>query len=55
MDTPVSSINKTDRHDITEILFESGVKHHEQNPIECQKNKTKQKQKEAWPLNGVAL
>jgi hypothetical protein len=31
-DTPVSSGNKTDRHDITEILLNwSGVKHH--NPI----------------------
>jgi hypothetical protein len=28
--TPVSSTNKTDRHDITELLIivESGVKHH---------------------------
>jgi hypothetical protein len=32
--TPVSSINKTDRHDITEII-ESGVKHHilNHNPV----------------------
>jgi hypothetical protein len=29
--SPVSSINKTDIHDITEI-FESGVKHHIPNP-----------------------
>jgi hypothetical protein len=29
--TPVSSTNKTDRHDITEIV-ESGVKHHKPNP-----------------------
>jgi hypothetical protein len=27
-DTPVSSINKTDRHDITKNIVESGVKHH---------------------------
>jgi hypothetical protein len=27
--TPVSFINKTDCHNITEILFESGVKHHD--------------------------
>jgi hypothetical protein len=26
--TPVSSTNKTDRHDITENIVESGVKHH---------------------------
>jgi hypothetical protein len=26
--TPVSSTNKADHHDITEILFENGVKHH---------------------------
>jgi len=25
--TPVSSTNKPDHHDITEIFFESGVKH----------------------------
>jgi len=31
--TPASSTNKTDRHDITEILFESGVKHHNPNSI----------------------
>jgi len=30
--TPVSSTNKTDRHDITEICFESGVKHHKPKP-----------------------
>ena len=29
--TPVSSTNKTDRHDITEIV-ESGVKHHKPSP-----------------------
>ena len=28
MDTPVSSINETDRHDITEILLKDGVNHH---------------------------
>jgi len=28
---PVSSTNKTDRHDITEIIVESGVKHHKTN------------------------
>jgi len=28
---PVSSTNKTDNHDITEILFESGGKHHQSN------------------------
>ena len=28
---PVSSTNKTDRHDISEILVESGVKHHKTN------------------------
>jgi hypothetical protein len=28
---PVSSTNKTDRHDITEILLKSGVKHHQTN------------------------
>jgi hypothetical protein len=26
--TPVSSTNKTDHHDISEILLESGAKHH---------------------------
>ena len=26
--TPLSSTIKTDRHDITEILLQSGVKHH---------------------------
>jgi hypothetical protein len=26
--TPVSSTNKTDLHDVTEILYDSGVKHH---------------------------
>jgi len=32
--TPVSSTNKTDRHDIPEILLklESGVKHHQPKP-----------------------
>jgi len=28
---PVSSTNKIDNHDITEILFESGGKHHQTN------------------------
>ena len=28
---PVASTNKTDRHDITEIFFESGIKHHNPN------------------------
>ena len=28
---PVSSTNKSDRHDIAEILFENGVKHHQAN------------------------
>jgi hypothetical protein len=32
--TPVSSNNKTDRRDITEILLESDVKHHKPNPFE---------------------
>ena len=27
----VSSTNKTDRHDITEIIVESGIKHHQAN------------------------
>jgi hypothetical protein len=27
--TPVFCINKTDHHDITEIFFENGVKHHD--------------------------
>ena len=31
--TPASSTNKTDRHDITEILFESWVKHYKPNSI----------------------
>jgi hypothetical protein len=33
--TPVSSTNKSDCHDITEILLKSGVKHnnHDPNPI----------------------
>jgi hypothetical protein len=31
--TPVSSTNKTDCHDITEIFFESGVKHHKPTEI----------------------
>jgi hypothetical protein len=30
-DPPVSSANKTDRHDITEIFFESGDKYHKPN------------------------
>jgi hypothetical protein len=30
--SPVSPINKTDRHDISEILL-SGVKHHTPNPL----------------------
>ena len=30
--TPVSSTNKTDCRDITEIFIESGVKHHNPNP-----------------------
>jgi hypothetical protein len=29
--TPVSSTNKTDRHDIAEIIIESGVKYHKPN------------------------
>jgi hypothetical protein len=33
--TPVSSTNKTDCHEITEILFESGVKHHKPNQLYC--------------------
>ena len=37
-DTPVSSTNKTDRHDITEIFVECGVKHH--NPNTTNKNKS---------------
>ena len=31
LDTSVSSTNKTDRNDITEILLKSGVKHHQAN------------------------
>jgi hypothetical protein len=34
--TPVSSTNKTDCHDITEILLTGGVKHH--NPISYAEN-----------------
>ena len=30
--SPVSSTNKTDRHDITENIVESGVKHDDPNP-----------------------
>jgi hypothetical protein len=30
--TPVSSTNKTDRHEITWNIVESGVKHHNRNP-----------------------
>ena len=30
--TPVSSTNKTDHHDITEIVLKSGIKHHNPNP-----------------------
>ena len=30
--TPVSSTNKTYRHDITEIFFESGIKHNKPKP-----------------------
>ena len=30
--TPVSFTNKTNRHDISEILFESGIKPHDPNP-----------------------
>ena len=29
--SPVSSANKTDRHDITEMIYESGAKHHKPN------------------------
>ena len=29
--TPDSSTNKTDRHDITEKIVESGAKHHDHN------------------------
>ena len=29
--TPVSSTNKTDRHDTAEIFFESGIKHYKTN------------------------
>jgi hypothetical protein len=29
--SPVSSTNKTDPHDITEILLKSGIKHHKPN------------------------
>jgi len=35
LDIPVSSTNKTDRHDIAEIFFESDVKHHK--PLELLK------------------
>ena len=31
--TLVSSTNKTDRHDIPEIFFESGIKHHNPNTV----------------------
>ena len=31
--TRVSSTNNTDRHDITEIFFRSGIKHHNPKPI----------------------
>jgi hypothetical protein len=31
--TPVSSTNKTYRHDITEILLKVALKHHTPNPI----------------------
>jgi hypothetical protein len=58
MDTPVSSINKTDRHDITEILLKVVLSTMNKTPLSAKKtkqNKKKQKQKEAWPLNGVAL
>jgi hypothetical protein len=30
----VSTTNKTDRHDITEILLKVALKHHDPNPIE---------------------
>ena len=30
---PVSSINKTDCHDITEILLKVALKHHKPNPM----------------------
>jgi len=30
--TPIFFINKTDRHDITEILLKSGIKHNNRNP-----------------------
>jgi hypothetical protein len=29
--SPVSSTNKTDHHDITENIVESGIKHHQTN------------------------
>ena len=41
--TPVSSINKTARHDITEILWKSGVTHHNTN-----QNKNKHKHTFIW-------
>jgi hypothetical protein len=37
--TPVSSTNKTDYHDITEILFESGAKHNDPTLALSLKNK----------------
>jgi hypothetical protein len=31
----VSSTHKTGRHDLNEILFESGVENHTRNPVDC--------------------
>jgi hypothetical protein len=38
--TPVSSINKTDHHDITEIqtIVENGIKHHKPQPPKKREN-----------------
>ena len=35
--TPISSTNKTNRHDITEYIVKSGVKHHNPTPLSISK------------------
>jgi hypothetical protein len=39
MDTPVSSINKTDRHDITEILLKVVLSTMNKTPLSAKKTK----------------
>jgi hypothetical protein len=45
MDTPVSSINKTDRHDITEILLKVVLSTMNKTPLSAKKTKQTKKNK----------